>query len=597
MINFRKKFISLSFWLFFFSGSLLSQVSYEVTTVLKEKFFDKNGNPLTGKGVIIGDLDSGIDIFHPMFFFADGGEFSWIDVNGDGKITLGADGIDINKNGEVDKDEVLGYIEIKDNTWGMLQGNNNKKFNPDFDFLYIDKNGNKKRDFGPNADFKESDPTYGEQLFIADDKNQNGILDNDEKIIGLKTSKVRAVRERNGTVRKRGIDLIYTEEDSSGHGTGVAGLMLGGHYGVQKIHGIAPDAEIVVASINYDYTPRFVRNFPDLIQFIKDERANILLIEDGEWIWEFMDGSSEEEEMLNQLAREGVTIVGGAGNFSKSRMLIKDTLAAGETITYKAECPSWVEGKTNDGVFFTFLWRDESNNLGFIIETPEGKKSEELNAGSNFINIGKYNLFYSRNVSPKGTAMFRFSCSRSDSGSVKGIWKITVNTKSPVLIHSYIVDVSQSWSGTSHWISTPNITDESSVTFPSTADSCIAVGAYVVNFGWGDTVGNLAYYSSKGFNINGKMGVDITAPGHTTFTTEKNFGWWTFIGTSSAAPHVVGAAALLLQYNPNLTHAQIRQIIRNSATKDKFTGDVPNPDWGYGKLNIEEAIKYLIKNY
>lgn len=59
MINFRKKFISLSFWLFFFSGSLLSQVSYEVTTVLKEKFFDKNGNPLTGKGVIIGDLDSG----------------------------------------------------------------------------------------------------------------------------------------------------------------------------------------------------------------------------------------------------------------------------------------------------------------------------------------------------------------------------------------------------------------------------------------------------------------------------------------------------------------------------------------------------------
>lgn len=42
---------------------------YEASTVLKEKFTDKSGSPLTGKGVIIGDVDSGIDVFHPMFFF------------------------------------------------------------------------------------------------------------------------------------------------------------------------------------------------------------------------------------------------------------------------------------------------------------------------------------------------------------------------------------------------------------------------------------------------------------------------------------------------------------------------------------------------
>src|SRR5258706_12227056 len=245
---------------------------YEATTVLKEKFFDKDGKPLTGKGVVIGDVDSGVDIFHPMFFFADGGEFDWVDVNDDGKFTPGIDGVDFNKDGKVAAFETLRYIEIRDNTWGMLgsMGEDPDKYNPDFDFLYVDQNGNKTRDFGPAAGFKESDPGYGEALFIAMDVTHNGKVDAGEKIVMLKTSKFRAIRERTGVVRRRGIDLIYTEEDSVGHGTGVAGLILGGHYGVQKIHGIAPDAEMVISSIPYDYTTPLGRNSPHLIGFLKD---------------------------------------------------------------------------------------------------------------------------------------------------------------------------------------------------------------------------------------------------------------------------------------------------------------------------------------
>jgi subtilisin family serine protease len=575
------------------SVSLLAS-DYEVTTVLKEKFYDKNGNLLTGKGVVIGDVDSGIDIFHPMFFFADGGEFNWVDSDGDGKLTLGVDGVDLNNDGRIDKSEVLRYLEIKDNTWNMLEGSEPKKYNPEYDFLYIDKNSNKKRDYGAGAGFTENDPTYGEQFFITIDENKNGKLDTYEKIIALKTSKVRAVREKSGTVRRRGIDLIYTEEDSTGHGTGVAGMILGGHYGIQKVHGIAPDAEIIVASVKYDYTPRFVRNFPGLVSFLREEKVNILLFEDGEWMWEFLDGSSEEEELVNEMARDGITIVGGSGNFAGGNMMIIDTNTANQTSTYKIDCPQFTEGNLNDGVFISFLWRDA--DLTFSIVTPEGQTSPELMGSSDFIKAGRYNIFYAKDTSPRGTVMFKLAFSKSDSGSIEGVWKIHVKNTEPVVIRGYIVDISQSWEGTSHWVS-PLVTDASSVVFPSTADSCIAVGAYVVNFGWFDKIGDLAYYSSRGYNITGKPGVDITAPGHTTFTTVKNFGWQVFSGTSSAAPHVVGAAALMLQYEPSLTHTQIRQIILNTAASDNFTGPVPNPDWGYGKLNIETAVKYLINNY
>ena len=121
----------------------------------------------------------------------------------------------------------------------------------------------------------------------------------------------------------------------------------------------------------------------------------------------------------------------------------------------------------------------------------------------------------------------------------------------------------------------------------------MAIGAYVVNFGWYDRIGDIASYSSRGYNLDGKLGVEICAPGHTTFTTGKNYEWMTFSGTSSAAPHVVGAIALMLQYDPALTQVQIKDILRSTATRDVYTGQVPNPAWGYGKLNTEAALRYL----
>ena len=572
-----------------------SQDDIEITTILKEKFYDKEGNPLTGKGVVVGDIDSGIDVFHPMFFFADGGEFEWIDVDEDGSFRPGKDAIDINKNGVADKEEVLRYTELKDKTFGLLK-NSKRKYNPDMDFLYVDMNDNRRRDFGVVDGFTEEDPTYGEQFFISIDKNKNNKLDVGEKLIALKTSKVRAVREKDGTIRRRGVDLIETEVDSIGHGTGVAGIILGGHYGVQKFHGIAPDAEIVMANIRYDYTPRFVKNFPDLIGFIKEENVNIMLFEDGEWVWEFMDGSTEEEELTNQMARDGITIIGGGGNLASGTMHMKDTLDAGKEQSYKISCPRYSDGDKNDGVFVSFLWRNPDDILSFKITTPDKKVSPDLNNGTGFIRVGEYNIFYSRDVSSKGTVMFRFGFSEMDSGSVRGKWKITVKAPSYTILDGYVVDISQSWGGTSHW--TSHLTDETTVTFPSTADSCIAVGAYVVNYSFfmADKVGDLASYSGRGYNVNGKMGIDITAPGHTTFTTSTDNAYMTFSGTSSAAPHVVGAAALLLQYNPDLTHSQVRQLIINSAESDNFTGTVPNTDWGFGKLDIEGAVKLLMEN-
>jgi subtilase family protein len=569
--------------------------NYEVTTVLKEKFFDKTGAPLTGKGVVIGDVDSGVDVFHPWFFFTDGGEFNWIDVNGDGVLTFGTDGIDLNGNGTIDSNEILRYLDMANGAWGLLPDSITGKYNNIYDYIYVDANGNKKRDFGPEKGFKETDPGYGEMMFIPAVYNKDNSVKAGEKLIGLKTSKIRTVLQRDGVVRRRGVDMIMCEQDSSGHGTGVAGLIIGGQKENETFHGIAPDAEMVFSCVAYDYTPRFVRNFPDLFNFLKNEQVNIMLLEDGEWMYEFMDNSTPEEEILNEMARNGTTVIGGAGNFTGSDMMIIDTLKSGKEVTYTATAPYMSDWKKNDGVFFSFLWPNTETDISIRLETPENK-TVEFNSESGLVTSGKYNIYYAKEVSPKGTKMFRFGCSRKDSAEVKGTWKFTLNSSGDAYLRAYVVDVSQSWSGFSRWKNSTKISDASNICFPSTADSCMAVGAYTVNLGWGanDIIGNICNYSSVGYNIDGKLGIDITAPGHSTISSAKDNSYQLFSGTSSAAPHVVGAAALLLQYDMTLTHSQIKQILHNSALQDNFTGTVPNPVWGYGKLSIENAIKYTI---
>ncbi len=578
--------------------SLYSQENTWYTTVLKENFVDKNGNPVTGKGVVVGDIDSGIDIFSPFFFFADGGEFNWIDVDKDGKFTPGIDAVDLNNDGVQKGGSVLRYIEMKNNTYNVLKMDKNN-YNPDMDFLYVDANSNGKRDFGEKDGFSESDATYGEQLFIAIDANANGQLDPGEKIIALKTSKVRAVREKNGTIRRRGIDLIKTEPDTIKHGTSVSGIVLGGHAGVQKMHGFAPDAELVMANIEYAYTPRFVRTFPDLLRFLKDEKVNILLFEDGEWMWEYMDGSTEEELLTNEIARSGITVIGGGGNLASGNMIIRDKLKKAQLTTYYFSSPATGEGKKNDASFVSFLWKGKDKHPVFQVLTPDNTLSPELKDGSGFIHVGKYNIYYAREVSPRNTVMFKFQFSEKDSNTVEGKWQVRVHAKDgDVDLWGFIVDITQSWGGTTKWENKDKITPEGSVTFPCTADSCIAVGAYTVNFAWGpeDKIGNLCNYSGRGLNISGKRGIDISAPGHSTFTVSTNNSYTLFSGTSSAAPHVVGTVALLLSINPSLTHSQIRNILIQTATQDEFTGPVPNTNWGAGKLNPEGAIKYVLGN-
>ncbi|TVR14965.1 MAG: hypothetical protein EA401_03545 [Planctomycetota bacterium] len=69
----------------------------------------------------------------------------------------------------------------------------------------------------------------------------------------------------------------------------------------------------------------------------------------------------------------------------------------------------------------------------------------------------------------------------------------------------------------------------------------------------------------KGHNY-GKESVDIAAPGVGIWTTTRGGGYNYSHGTSFAAPHVAGVAALMLSVNPHLSPQQLRSMIMDSGT-------------------------------
>ena len=152
----------------------------------------------------------------------------------------------------------------------------------------------------------------------------------------------------------------------------------------------------------------------------------------------------------------------------------------------------------------------------------------------------------------------------------------------------------------------------------ATAFRNIAPNSYVIRTRWTDIDGNLQGLfgegnvgelwtgSSVGPTVDGRIGVDVSAPGDRVVTTyAPRSHWATFPhlliadggglygmagAVSAAAPIVTGIIALMLEVDPTLDALSVKRILQETARSDEFTGSTPNPNWGYGKVDAFEAL-------
>lgn len=581
---------------------LLDVSGPEIQADSVRSYADPLGHPLTGKGMRIADFDTGIDVFHPSFFFADGDTVDWIDVNGNDAFNPGIDAVDLNGNDQFDPDEKLrftdGWIYDVAQIWGFGNPSNGDFiYQTYWDWLYADKNDNSQRDFGPAAGYTETDPTFGEPFFVALDDDRDGVLDVGERLVGLGTSKVYATMNAGAIERIRGVDIIASDDDDNGHGTAVSGVLAGGTVGRHRFEGIAPDAELLMGYF-FSGAPISL-----LIPWARSRGADVMLYEFGGFIYDFLDGSSLDEELITH-EHSTITQVTPSGNLGRGRKHAVATLAPWDSLTLEIYVPSYNGAILN--FYSTTLWRTQINDLTFRIITPQGY---EFTLADTVSYPAGYYAWYNRSSSPRGTHKYDLYIDRGYYTHAMGTWglKIVNNVYAYIEVISNVADNNSSWANGTEFRN--YYTDQKNVTFPATSDSSLVNGSYSTRGfeGYegvgGGTIppGEISAFSGRGKRIDGETLLDVCSPGnYDVYTTRSHTdagqyppgGYRQFSGTSAAGPHVAAAAALVQQAYPDAEMGQVEWLINSGAVADAYTGPVHNDTWGYGKLRIVSALRY-----
>ncbi|MBI4720800.1 MAG: S8 family peptidase [Chitinivibrionia bacterium] len=561
---------------------------------------DPLGNPLTGKGLRIADFDTGIDVFHPSFFYADGDTFDWLDINLDNTFTPGADCVDLNRNGLLDTGERLrftdGWIYDPAHVWGYSTKNNQDYiYQTWWDWLYADTNNNGFRSAGPGAGFTENDPTFGEPMFIALDENADGALDVGEKLVALGTSKIFATMNADSVERVRGTDLILTQNDTNGHGTAVSGILAGGTPGRHRFCGIAPDAEILAGACFSDFPISY------LIPWARTRGADVMLYEFGGFVYDFLDGSSLDEELITSESANIVQVT-PSGNLGRGAKHAVAVVPPADSLTLEITVPMY--GSPILYFYGTTLWRTNLSDLTLRLKSPLGG---EVTLDGTVWDVNNYGLWYDFATSSRGTHKFDLYVDRGSNANALGLWKLKVinNGAEPAEIISNVADHLSSWAGGAEFLN--YVSDDKNVTWPATSDHAFVNGSYSTRgfegysgVGSGSiSVGEISAFSGRGVRVDGWHLLDICSPGnydvystrsHTDPDAYQTGSYRQFSGTSAAGPHVAAAAALVLQSSSEFTAQDAVSRLTSSAAADAFTGEVYNDTWGYGKLRILNAV-------
>lgn len=141
-----------------------------------------------------------------------------------------------------------------------------------------------------------------------------------------------------------------------------------------------------------------------------------------------------------------------------------------------------------------------------------------------------------------------------------------------------------------------NYQNGNSVMYPAAYDSyCIAVGATRYDE-------TRAYYSNTGSYVDiaapgGDLTVDQNGDGYGDgvlqqtfgYSDPKNFGYWFYQGTSMAAPHVAGVAALVIANGitaPDNVRAALESTAEDAGEKGR------DDEYGYGIVDADAALNY-----
>lgn len=393
-----------------------------------------------------------------------------------------------------------------------------------------------------------------------------------------------AIQAATKTGNRREALQIVPQQDTSGHGTGVAAVAASSNSSI-LLKGVASGCELLIVKLGT--TPE--NDFPGTTQLMRGityalrkalelNRPLVINLSYGN-SYGSHDGTSLLERFLDNASGVGRNVIcvgcgneGAGGGHIEGNVKVDDMV---ELAVAERELTLNIQ-----------LWKSYEDRFGVILVSPGRVRYEVVLSGSpgrQEVVLGTTKvLIYVGMPTPYSSLQELFFVFLPTGAYVdSGVWEWQFTPEKIVSgnYQMYLPTVALRNSGTRFFQPTPNLT----LTIPSTARAVISVAAY------NDTLNAYADFSGRGLPESGQIYLDseggkpdLAAPGVGILAAKAGGGTDTYTGTSFAAPLVSGAAALLMEWgivqgnDPYLYGEKVKAFLRKGAKPIRGEGSYPN---------------------
>jgi subtilisin family serine protease len=398
--------------------------------------------------------------------------------------------------------------------------------------------------------------------------------------------------------------------DDIGHGTFLAGIAAGSEDYDNEFSGVVPDAEIVVVKLKP--AKKSIRDFYMVNQDVICYQENDIML-GVKYLLEVAEklkrpisiciglgtsqGDHDETGVLSiylssAAQMNGVSVSIAAGNEGNARHHFESLMLVGtntETIELNV-------GPQEQGIYLE-LWGNSPNTFGIDLISPGGEymplivpRISERREISFIFETTIINIYFQLVGSRAGAQLVILRLKNP----TEGIWRIGIhkmNRTLPLIINIWLPINAFIGEETYFVKSSPYIT----LTSPGNVYLPIVVTAY------DDSNESLYINASRGFTRTGRIAPSLAAPGVNVTGPSMDNSYTTMSGTSVAAAHTAGIAAMLLEWGlvrkvlDNMDGTDVKNLLLRGAKRDPNT-TYPSREWGYGIIDIFGVFENLRGN-
>lgn len=431
---------------------------------------------------------------------------------------------------------------------------------------------------------------------------------------------------------------------STYHGSHTMGIAAGGDM-TSPYYGIAPEAEIVYVSFNNDDAA-----ITDAIEYIFDyadevDKPCVINMSLGSHTGPH-NGTSVLDKYIDSVTGPGRVIVGAAGNEGEYRLHATETFS--ETDTQLKSMLTFAKGVSHN-YHYLDIWGSAGDDIKVKICVAQSLKGNITYTSPTFDTSDP-------DLSPVVKATFIDEVGMTASIIIKGEVN-PINGQPHVMVECQVEEIADGrvpgiivegapgqqvdiWNYSGHEFSSNGKSGWTEGTLAGTvgeiggtAHTIIPVGSYDARETipwtsggysvWSENfvydADNRSVFSSCGPTADGRVSPSVLAPGNPVISAINRYYYQAMgvdlytmtngmstnsegvhsyygynSGTSMSAPMVAGTIALMLEANPGLSPSEIREIIEQTAETDDFMGELPNNEYGAGRLNALECVKLAV---